>query len=674
MLRSVFILYVLLASCLITAAQRDTVSLNADWQFVADKQQKGFEESWFGGALPASHPVQLPHTWNIEDSNQQHYGWGWYQKKLIIPAAWKNKNLVIRFGAVNHTCIIYVNGVIVAENTGDGFNAFRVNLNGKVKYGKENIITVAVNNDFGRNKVPFGSSFDWPNDGGLIRKVMLIVSDKPAVAWLHVEPILNTVTHAGKLRLRIGFDGSMPGSELQAAVTVTEENQPTRQIVYASTLPLHREKEEAVTELELPAVHPWHFDYPDLYRVDVELITKKKTTDRISALVGFREIKTEDGKFYLNGERIRLMGVEWTSGSNPDYGFAETDSVILSQCKLMKAVNAIFTRQHFQQDDLFYDFCDRNGILVQQEVPLWGPETPASDTIRQIAMQQLERMISNYYNHPCIYSWGAGNELRARDTGMKSFINELLNKARELDPSRKVAYVSNTLTQSFYNNPTFTPDAAAAGDYIMMNEYGGSWWTIPSGSIAAYLDSVHLSYPDKPFFISEFGLCEPNFKGGDQRRAEDLIYHMAVFESKAYVEGAIYFDLTDYRTHYPGTAEENRFRRRIHGVYDMYGQPKSSMQVLRELSSPVEVQQVRKWKKGKLNVLLFGSTGLPQYTVRGYTLVVSATSDYSTGKKYALPDILPGQQLNVETDELSEGQVFITVLRPNGYVVSQKSF
>jgi beta-glucuronidase len=95
----------------------------------------------------------------------------------------------------------------------------------------------------------------------------------------------------------------------------------------------------------------------------------------------------------------------------------------------------------------------------------------------------------------------------------------------------------------------------------MMNEYGGSWWDIPSGKIHHYLDSVHLSYPDKPFFISEFGLCEPNFRGGDERRIEDLIYHMGIYETKPYVNGAIYFDLTDYRTHYPGTSEKNKFRR-----------------------------------------------------------------------------------------------------------------
>jgi len=341
----------------------------------------------------------------------------------------------------------------------------------------------------------------------------------------------------------------------------------------------------------------------------------------------------------------------------------------------MKDVNCIFTRQHFQQDDLFYDFCDRNGIIVQQEVPLWGPETPDNDTIRSIAMKQLERMVGNLYNHPSIFSWGVGNELRGRDAGMKQMIADLLKRSRELDPTRMTAYVSNTLTSSFYNNPRFTPDAASDGDYLMMNEYGASWWDIPQGKIHSYLDSVHLSYPDKPFFISEFGLCEPNFRGGDQRRLEDLIYHMAIYESKPYVEGAIYFDLTDYRTHYPGTSEKNKFRRRVHGIYDMYGNPKPSMNVLRELSSPVEVQQARQWKKGKLNLLIFGSIGLPQHTVKGYKLYISGkTGNYSTTKAYNLPEIKPGERVNFEVDDLYDGGAVITIVRPTGYVVTQKSF
>lgn len=667
----IFIICMILSNTAL--AQRDTIAVNAGWQFTTDKKAEGINGKWNTMPLANTRTVQLPHTWNIETENQNHYGWGWYQKKINIPDNWKNKNVVLEFGAINHTSFVYVNGKKVAENIGDGFNKFIINLNGKLDYGKENVITVACNNDYGKNKVPFGNSFDWPNDGGIIRKAQLIVSDKPSANYIHATPNLNVATNEGKLNIKLGLDEA---KNIQLNVVITEENQPTKNIVLNKSLTPVWQNGEAVIDFTLSDIHPWHFDFPNLYRIDVTVMKGKKAVDKISTNTGFRELKFLNGQTFLNGERIKLMGVEWTAGSNPNYGFAETDSVIVAMGKLMKDVNCIFSRVHFQQDDLFYDFCDRNGILIQEEIPLWGYDTPpGNDTVEAIAMKQLHNMVKNHYNHPSIMTWGVGNELRGRDAKMKAMIKRLIEKAKELDSSRFASYVSNSLNDSYYNNPKFVKDAASLGDYIMMNEYGGSWWSLPTGKIHLYLDSVHMSYPDKPFFISEFGLCEPNFKGGDERRVEDLFYHMGIYESKPYVEGAIYFDLTDYRTHFPGTSDTNKFRRRVHGVYDMYGNPKPSMKVLRELSSPVEVQGVRNWKKGKLNLLIFGSIGLPQHTVKGYKLYVSDKADnYTAGKVYELPEIKPGQRIDFEVDELNNGNIFITIIRPTGYVVSQKSF
>jgi len=672
MLKMQFIL-LLFFIALKSFGQRDTIALNDDWQFKIDKASVGINEKWFVAPFNESRTVSLPHTWNVEKENENYYGWAWYQKTIDVPASWSKKNVVLRFGAVNHTAKIYLNGVQVAEQLGDGFNPIYVDLNGKMLYGKKNIVTVWCNNDYGPNKVPFASSFDWANDGGIIRTVALMISGKPAANYIHVTPELDYKSCAGSLALKLGFDNY--NKDIKLAVRIYEENQPTHRLVLNKVVQPKWDGKDAQTEFTLNKLNPWHFDFPNLYRVEVKVLYKDKEVDRISTNIGFRNIQMLNNQFFLNGEHVKLMGVEWTAGSNPNFGFAEPASEIIRNGKLMKQVNAIFSRQHFQQDELFYDFCDRNGIILQQEVPLWGAETPANPVIEQIAQNQLKRMIKENYNHPSIFSWGVGNELDGRNTEMKGMIKRLIDSTRKFDPSRNAAYVSNTLVKGFINNPNFKPDAGNLGDYIMMNEYGGSWWSIPTGQIHNYLDSIHMSYPNKPFFISEFGLCEPNFKGGDERRIEDLIYHMAIYESKPYVEGAIYFDLTDYRTHYPGTTENDKFRRRIHGVYDMYGHPKPSMKLLRELSSPVEVQGLQKKEKGKMNILILGSMGLPQHAVNGYRVYLSKdVDDYLQTKSYLLPTLQPGGKISLEVDDLYNGGGFVTVVRPNGYIVSQKSF
>jgi len=88
-----------------------------------------------------------------------------------------------------------------------------------------------------------------------------------------------------------------------------------------------------------------------------------------------------------------------------------------------------------------------------------------------------------------------------------------------------------------------------------------------------------------------------------------------------------------------------------------------------------KLPRLQQGKKGKATVEVLGSIGLPQHTVKGYRLYLSdKTSNYVDTKAYNIPDVKPGQKVYVEVDDKYNGQGIVTVVRPNGYVVSQKSF
>src|SRR6476661_9525835 len=233
MLKPFFVFNLALLIALAAIGQRDTTPLNKNWQFAIDSNASLPGNLDWEKALKHASTVQLPHTWNIALQTQNYYGWAWYQKKINIPSNWKNKNVVLEFDGVNHTSIIYINNKKVAQNIGDGFNKMTIRLDSSLNYGKENWVTLAVNNDYGKKKVPYGSSFDWPNDGGLIRPARLIVSDKPAAAYIHVTPQLNVSNSQGHLKIQIGLDEK---SDIKLKVVVREENQPSSKVVYSQTV------------------------------------------------------------------------------------------------------------------------------------------------------------------------------------------------------------------------------------------------------------------------------------------------------------------------------------------------------------------------------------------------------------------------------------------------------
>lgn len=73
---------------------------------------------------------------------------------------------------------------------------------------------------------------------------------------------------------------------------------------------LHSSGESVEYEAEMvcPHVNQWSPESPALYFIETRLKTNGEIVDDAIDRVGFREIKTEDGKILLNGEPLFIKG------------------------------------------------------------------------------------------------------------------------------------------------------------------------------------------------------------------------------------------------------------------------------------------------------------------------------------------------------------------------------
>jgi beta-glucuronidase len=337
----------------------------------------------------------------------------------------------------------------------------------------------------------------------------------------------------------------------------------------------------------------------------------------------------------------------------------------------MKELNCVYTRVHWPQDRAVLDWCDRHGMLIQTEVPTWGSDTfrgmtaePAADIMNN-GLEQLREMIARDRNHPCIFSWGVCNEIGGQNPPAYAFAKRMYQEAKKLDPERLVSYASHSL----FTTPE--KDVAGVMDYVMCNEYVGSWTRGTVDDLARYLDEIHRAFPGKPLVISEYGYCActADRPEGDSARVAVLLDHDKVFRQRDFIAGLIFFCYNDYRTHV-GDRGVGALQQRVHGVVDVYGARKPSYEVLRVESSPLESFQVS-GKAGELTVQFTTRTAAPAYALRGYTVraVVYGFGDIPVERiETRLPDLEPGDQASVTVTftEPRPVQVKLDLLRPTG--------
>ncbi len=641
-----------------SALDRRTISLNGEWEFSLD------QKSW--------RTVTVPHTWQTEPECASHLGKAWYRRRIVALPSWKQGAVRVEFESVFHSARVFVNGRSAGEHIGKGYTAFALDISSLLDYEGPSTLTVEVDNSFDDAMLPRNNSYDWTPDGGIYRPV-----------WLHVTPTLFIE------RLEIDATPDLASGRAEAAMRAVVCNRGGRTARFVLEAEVYEEASgllvaKNATATEIPGgqtetvalpnahiLHPklWHFDHPQLYRLRVSA-----GTHAMEETFGIRKFEVRGPAFYLNGERVWLMGVERMAGSHPQYGMAEPLPWIEHDHRDMKELNCVFTRVHWMQDRRLLDWCDRNGMLIQLEVPTWGPGTfkgmqsEPSEAILNNGLAQLRELISQNRNHPCVFAWGLCNEISGQNPPAKKFAQAMFREARKLDSSRPLSYASNTL------HSHTDDDVAGEMDFLEWNEYYESWYKGTAESVRESLAKIRAKYPNKPIVISEYGLCEcdPKNPTSDERRIEILKSHNAVYRAEPNVGGLIFFCYNDYRTHM-GDKGLGIFRQRVHGVVDLYGNRKPSYDVLRRESSPVETLTLTRTGQRWQAALKTRST-IPCHTLAGYHLRFTL---YGFGglpmeqKLVAVPTLPPGGHFDAAAEfaETKPVKVVVEIVRPTASTV-----
>lgn len=616
----------------------------------------------------SSKEVKVPHTYNVEDGLEDYAGKATYSRAFSIPNNMKGKHIRLYFNGVYHSAKVCINGQEVGQHNYAGYTPFSFDITDFIDYSKENQLTVECNNSFSENNLPYKRTFDWANDGGITRDVSLKVTGLKSMRYVHVTPRIKLAdsTAIGTFDVKLW---EKPIRKIDVALCVTEK-ESGKVVVQQRHILKPDSKGIYKVDVDFGKVKLWHFDNPFLYTFTADLYIDGKLSDTLSDNFGFRTVKVNGKNLTLNGEPVRLPGIENMPGSNPNFGMAESRDYMTSTIALMKDLNTTISRFHWPQDSYRLSVMDSIGILTQEELPWWQlPWKELTPELRESAHRQLSEMIEAHYNHPSIYCWGVSNEVADNQKEILALRDFIYGR----DTTRLVNTMTNHLWQQYEKDPSFSLDIPT------MNEYIGTWHADNRNQLAGILTKVGEIIKNRPLLITEAGLCEPVFAGGDGRRVDEMIYHISEWQKHPYITGYIYFCLEDYRTQM-GEEGIGRDKIRRHGVTDKYHKPKSSYYVLRQLMSPVEVTSVKPYgeKADKTSlaniyalkrstphaeITIRAKDNIPSYTLRGYR--IEYVNNNGILCYVPLKNIEPGTSQNVVLENINKEYKF-KVTRADG--------
>lgn len=365
----------------------------------------------------------------------------WYRRSFSVPDGWKGRHVLLNFGAVDNTTVIFVNGRKIGTHTG-GYDSFSFDITDALKAGTNTLVVGAWDPNDGR--APSGKNGprgDYTFTSGIWQTVWLEPVGKLYVHGLKLEPDVT----AQQLKLTVVGDSSewgQPALRFSVEATAFCEGKAVATITGNADEVLH-----------LPVRHPrlWSPDHPFLYDLRIRLIDRQgKIVDEMTSYFGMRSVSVGrvNGQphLLLNGHFLFQLGL-LDQGYWPDGIYtAPTDEALKSDIAFAKRAGFNMIRKHMKTEpQRWYYWADKLGILVWQDMPSIWYQDEDTAVVRSEFRHELQRIIDDHFNSPSIVTWIPFNE------NWGAFdVREITTWVKHYDPSRLVN--GNT---GFNNNPSY---------------------------------------------------------------------------------------------------------------------------------------------------------------------------------------------------------------------------
>jgi beta-galactosidase len=428
--------------------------------------------------------VNLPHDWAIEGpfnfggvggsmGRLPSPGIGWYRKQFELPAGDAGKEIFLDVDGAMAYSAVWLNGRLIG-GWPYGYNSFRLDLTPFSNFGGTNQLAIRLDNppDFSR----------WYPGAGIYRNVWLTKTAPVHVGqWgtYVTAPEVSRERATVKLRVTLDNDAATSanisvateiyllnaGSEKNGAAVATI---PPKVVAITAGSNAVVEGETIVADPKLWGPPPTQ--QPNRYVAVTTVSQDGKVMDRYETPFGIRKVECKPDGLFVNGERIRIQGVNQhhdlgALGGAFNLRAAERQLEVLREL----GCNAIRMAHNPPAPELL-DLTDKMGFLVVDEIfDAWVRQKTPFDfhlIFPDWREPDLRAMLRRDRNHPSIFLWSVGNEVGEQYTGEDGakVARELVAIAHDEEPTRPA-----TASMNFAK-----PDSAfaAALDVICLNYQG----------------------------------------------------------------------------------------------------------------------------------------------------------------------------------------------------------